>query len=335
MSARLLLRTNLTLTPFARHVLRILVVLFMLAPSVLSAHSECFMAAAISVDSADKAIGTRKAEAALNLALSLAGYKYCDLFARDSILKGSSQLSVREAASRVGCTYSVFLRVRRIEHLVRADMQVVSAADTGFIRSGVGYAAIAYTRGDNTVVADPAVLLAVQRAALSALPTEPRYDTLDVGLRARKASVLSFGGITFKADSSYPEWAVFSEQLLASYDVTQAMVAAAQANDTITVLDIDTHDTLFARAGFYLVENNRHASKSELNILYGVGVDYVVLGSVERTLKGAELTLRLARIESNGTYSVIRTTTGVVDSDTKEALRTTAETVLLELLKPA
>lgn len=281
------------------------------------------MAGVIVTDTTDSLISVTKTEAGLNLALQLAGCGYIPTFARDSALQNTDQkeTTIIDASRAFGCNYIVFASMRRFMRLIRAEVQVVRSELNATPRRAVGYAPIVYARTDSDLVSDPAVLLSLQRALITALPTSPRYDTLAAGLRALPAELISVSGIVFRTDSSLAPWQLFHEKMLSSYDAAQTIVGLMQRVDTLAVVDIETRDAMFAKAGFALVENDRAMSDIEMRILRAFDIGLVIQGSFVRIAEGARLHLEVVRLHGAGDYSVLQTAQETITSDSKEAFR--------------
>lgn len=296
------------------------------------------MMAQCSVDSADAAITVGKAEAALGLTIGLSGRAaYIPMAARDSILESStvavSQRTVLGAASIVDARYVVFMNVRRLHHLVRSELVVVDATNPGQQRRGVGYSTLRHHHADETVLADPSVLAATQRAYAVAMGDSSMFTqpTIDSALHVVPADLAAVGGITFTNDADAQPWELFKQKVAVSYDIAQ-MIAHGLANASkFTVVDIETRDTMYAMLGLHLTENYNQVSAIELQQLGRFEVTHLVTGTLQRTVQGAVLTLTLNRITANERFTPLRSVEDVITEDTKVALRATVERAVARL----
>ncbi len=292
----------------------------------------CILTGNISADSADPVVTHVKVEAALDLAIRMAGQSLVGTYARDSInahvlstkIAVDQDVTLATLARHVGCDHIVFANVKRFARLIRAEVDVVYGVNFDLRKKGIGYASITYARGENELIADPAILLAMQRALASALTTNPRFDTLEAELRALPAPLVSVGGIEFINDPNLAPWEIFKQQILSSYDLAQTIVTALQEVDTLTVIDIETRDSMYALAGLLLIENNRPISALEMRVLRGFDVGIVVTGTLERNGQGALLTLCNSRLRVDGTFDVVSRVHEQLEEDSKVQLREAA-----------
>ncbi|MBU3741007.1 MAG: hypothetical protein FGM24_01855 [Candidatus Kapabacteria bacterium] len=300
------------------------------------------MLAQCSVDTSDKAISVGKAEAALALAVGLSGKaSFIATAARDSILLAASNRpedrTVLGAASVVGARIVAFLNVRRLHHLVRSEVILIDAALPSEQRRGVGYATLRLHHADESVLADPAMLEATQRAFAVAMQDSLMYlqDSVDSAFYVRPTHLTAVGGITFTNDPALQPWEIFKQKVAVSYDIAQMIAHGLADADRYTVVDIETRDTMYAMLGLHLTENYNQVSAIELQQLSRFDVTHLVTGTVQRTEKGAVLTLSLNAIKPDERYSQIRSIERLVSADTKLAVREAVQDALTELLAEA
>jgi len=298
----------------------LLLVLLPLAPTPLLSSVDDrvrVMAAVIADDSTDASVTATKIEAGLSLAMDLTErYLYLPTVVRDSLVRErtAEPVTTLQAVSITGAQMAIFARCIRIANLVRAEIALRSGTDLETERIGVGYAAIQHVR-DSVVVADPAILASLQRALCDALSDPQLFDGAPTELRVRPSTLLGIGGIEFQNAADLPLWSIFEDRTVVSYDLAINLVHALHERPSLTVIDLDTRDSMYALGGLYLVENDRPVSNSELRILRLFDVQTVVTGSLTRDEQGAMLRLHWCRIEPDGRYTVQKSASRRITSD--------------------
>jgi hypothetical protein len=127
---------------------------------------------------------------------------------------------------------------------------------------------------------------------------------------------------------------LFKEGMVSAYDLAQTLVTALQTVDTVAMVDIETRDSMYALAGFKLVENNRPMSATEMRVLRGFDVGRALTGSFTRTPQGALLRVSQVDLKADGGYSTINTAEQPVMEDSKNSLREAAAACVRELFGP-
>jgi hypothetical protein len=282
------------------------------------------MPGTINFDQLDSVIRGSSIDAALALSLELTGnYIYIPVARRDSVLatQNGGQHTIISAAKSLGATAIVFATVSRLVNLVRAEVVLASGSDFSLRVTGIGYSTIRYMKENTDIpIAEPSILMALQRAIAVALDNPKIYANADTNVRVFPTQLLSVGGVEFiSAPAELPPWQLFKEKTVSSYDLAQNIVLHLNDNPDLTILDIDSRDTMFATAGFHLIANDRPVSSSEIQVLRLFEVSAVIIGSLERIPEGARLTLMYCRINSNDTYTPMRTAFALIVEDTKEA----------------
>lgn len=282
------------------------------------------MPGTINFDQLDSVIRGSSIDAALALSLELTGnYIYIPVARRDSVLatQNGGQHTIISAAKSLGATAIVFATVSRLVNLVRAEVVLASGSDFSLRVTGIGYSTIRYMKENTDIpIAEPSILMALQRAIAVALDNPKIYANADTNVRVFPTQLLSVGGVEFiSAPAELPPWQLFKEKTVSSYDLAQNIVLHLNDNPDLTVLDIDSRDNMFATAGFHLIANDRPVSSSEIQVLRLFEVSAVIIGSLERIPEGARLTLMYCRINSNDTYTPMRTAFALIVEDTKEA----------------
>lgn len=282
------------------------------------------MPGTINFDRSDSVLSGSSIDAALALSLELTGrYVYVPVAIRDSVLatQNGGQHTIISAARSVGAAVIVFITVSRIVNLVRAEIVFATGSDFSSRVSGIGYSTIRYMKeGTDVPIAEPSVLSALQRAIAIALADREIYAQADTNVRVYPTQLLSVGGVEYVSPPpDLSQWQLFKEKTVSSYDLAQHIVFYFTDNPDYTILDIDTRDTMFATAGFYLIANDRPVTSSEIQVLRLFEVSALIVGSLERTTKGARLTLMHCRINDNDTYTSLRSAFADITEDTKGA----------------
>ncbi|MBC8124116.1 MAG: hypothetical protein H7X70_00150 [Candidatus Kapabacteria bacterium] len=287
-------------------------------------------------DTSDHLISQYKVEAALALALELTGrYSLVQNTTRDSVVATmkSDSITVQSAADRLGAELIAFCSIARVANLIRMEVVIVGGEGWVINTSGVGYAT-SFLVSDSTQqrIADPAIFTATQRALCVALLDSALYQLADSGLQTRPTQLTAVGGMEFivSTDGLAP-WSVFKEKIAASYDAVSTVVAAMRQHPAVTVVDIESRDSLYAAAGLYMVENYNALSGIELKTLKGFEVTHVITGRFVRVRGGAEITLSLNEIRPDALYTSIRTASATASVDTKLAFQDGIRSCLRQL----
>lgn len=315
----------------AMHInLRISVVLYLAITVVISVSASaasdtpCIMIGSLTSDKTDTLITQGKMEASVYLAFDLAKQRLAGRTEIDSAIRKlaiDSSATLEQAARAVGCSSILFMRTSRFARLVRTEISIASASNSEPQRTGVGYGSITYARSDTELVADPAILASTQRALHAVLRTDPRFDTLSSELRIVPADLIAVSGIAYLDDVGLPPWQIFTERTVTSFDVVQTIVGTLQSVDSLVVVDIETRDQMFEKAGFYMAENDRATSDIEMRVLRGFDIGKMITGTLSHTKDGVVLQLFNTVLLANGTYQVVGSAQCKVADDTKTDLR--------------
>lgn len=281
--------------------------------------------ATVQFDSADKFLSIGKVETALTIALELTGrYSVVSSEKRDSLIaeRTDSRITVTDAASELGAELIAFCSVGRIANLIRTEI-VLIGGDGWIIKvEGVGYALSFHRTETGEPALDPALLTSLQRALCVAVRDSSAYAGADSVLQARPTTLASVGGIVFEhTDNSLPVWSIFKEKITASYDIASIIVAELRLNKDVTVIDLDTRDTIFSASGLYMLENYNPTSSMELETLRNLEITHLITGTVSRVKSGATLTLAYNEISASLTYKANRSVSENIKEDSKPALR--------------
>jgi hypothetical protein len=126
------------------------------------------------------------------------------------------------------------------------------------------------------------------------------------------------GGLEYRDTGELRRWEWFARKVVTSYDAVLQLIDTLRRHPGYVVCDIDSRDTLFARAGLMEPENYRPPSPVELRLLRAAEVDYYVWGTIERVPEGARIRLQLARLQGdarNAWLEPVREVEGSVAED--------------------
>ena len=284
------------------------------------------MIGSIRSDSSDHLLSQYKVEAALALALEITGrYSLVQNTTRDSVVATMKRdsISVQMAADRLGAELIAFCSIARVANLIRMEVVIVGGEGWVINTTGVGFA-LSFLVSDSSQqrIVDPAILTATQRALSVALLDSAMYVSADSGLQARPTQLTALGGMEFvMGEDGLAPWSVFKEKIAASYDAVATVVAAMRQHPSVTVVDVESRDSLYAAAGLYMVENYNALSGIELKTLRGFDVTHVITGRFVRIRGGAEITLSWNEIKPDASYTSIRTASSTVSVDAKLAFQ--------------
>lgn len=276
-------------------------------------------------DTADALINPMKIETGLTIALEATQkYRVIPNDVRDSLLRQRPDtLSVLQAADAVGAELIVFCNIGRIANLVRSEVIVLGGDGFVITVRGVGYGTTSLERDSlGTAIADPAILSSLQRAFCVAFNDSSLYVKADTVLRVRPTALAAVGGIEFKQPASdLGTWSLFKEKVPASYDAAQLIVEALRGRDDITLIDLDTRDSIFAKARLFMIENYNATTAAELNVLSAFEISHLISGSIDRFRGGAVCTLTYDEITQQKTLRQIKRAESVIAVDSKAALK--------------
>lgn len=279
------------------------------------------------VDSTDVLISPYKLEAAVALAFDLADEgTIVPTHIRDSVARAhvtsSTGFTLAQITRLCGASSTVFASCLRVGNLIRAEVVRYSGDSLDRRDYGVGYATIRFRKGADSLLADPAILQAVQRALATMLRRDDIYEKTDPPFNVRPTTLVSVGGIEFTNRAEGDPWGLFTDRITVSYDMAATVVESMIDDSLFTIVDLDTRDSLFKRAGMFYTENYNSTTEDELGVLAAFEVGTVITGTFQRTGKGATLTLRLSSIRRDDLSLVLlREATVPVEADSKLAIR--------------
>lgn len=293
------------------------------------------MVGGLQFDTSDVFVTAKKIETGLSIALGETGkYAVIPNDVRDSLLRSRRDtLSVLMAADYIKAELIVFCNVGRIGKLVRSE--VVILGGDGFVLnlSGIGYGTTTIEE-DSTkqMIVDPAILSSIQRAVCMALQDSTLYSSASPILRVQPADLAVVGGIHFReTPSGLLPWSLFKEKISASFDAAQIIVEALRDTKDLVMIDLDTRDSIFAKARLYMIENYNPTTAAELKILSAFEISHIITGTVERVRSGAVLTLNYQQIQQDFKLRQIARAEAVLQADSKDELKTAVRKCLTKL----
>lgn len=308
-------------------VLRLCYVLLLTVTVSLHAQQpERVMPGMINLRAPDSLLPMPVLDEAVGLAFVMSGrYAYIPMATRDSIVtaRKGEKWTAAQTAVEVGATSMAFVTVARFVNLIRVEIVLMSGPDYKQRQTGVGYASMRHARvGSDAPNVQPALLLAAQRAVMKLAKDPSLYSGVQKDLRAVPATMYGVSGIAFQQDSTiWPLWQLFDENTVVSYDMVQTIVHRLHDVDSLTVIDIETRDSMYAMGRLYLVENDRAITGNEIRIFLGFDVSHVITGTFARVKEGARLTLFASNVDPSGSLTVARSATRIVKKDTKDSMR--------------
>ncbi|MEN9281466.1 MAG: hypothetical protein RL594_401 [Bacteroidota bacterium] len=305
--------------------LAILLVLWGAASTSAISQVQRVMIARMDYDTTDVALRHETLIDGIALAFDLTKqYSVIPLPVRDSMARRiGDSATYQRVADSLRAEIIVFCSVARLANLIRSEVVIVGGDGFTFSTNGVGYG-VTFLQQDSSgaMVHDPAILSSMQRAICAALRDSNLYATAEESLRARPSVLLSVGGIAFGTQPpDYVTWSTFKEKIAASYDAVQTVVASLRFHPEYTVIDVDSRDSMYARAGLYFVENYNTVTLKELSILRAFDIGTIITGRIERVPDGADLTLFLQSIDSKGALTTMKKGTARIPVDSKLALQ--------------
>ncbi len=281
-----------------------------------------------------------KIDAAFGLACFASGkYTAISYAARDSAARSleaqHKEPTALAVAKELRADRILFVQISRIANILR--VQVASAKGENFVQTtrSEGYSLLKYHRDDSTIIYDPSLLEALQRAFAGAEGDSMMYAKADSDMRVFPAPPLAIVGIEFR-DSLKTRSKIFDvqQQPVTGYDAVLTIFQIAKESNKFTVFDMDTRDTIYATSHLEYVENNKPPSVAELKILRDYGITHCITGMVLRNEQNTVLTLQLCAISPTGKLTKVRAEKGVItDEDSIAEFRQVITRLTKKILK--
>ncbi|MFW5701453.1 MAG: hypothetical protein ACOCX7_00740 [Bacteroidota bacterium] len=267
-----------------------------------------------------------KAEPGLALAVGLSReYVLIPNRVRDSIARelaeSGQQPTLSGVAKELGVEYIAFVTFSQLKNMLRADIALAMPSSKKNAKNGVGYSLLHFVnQKSGRYLYDPSILESLQRAFADALGRPRLYDSADGSLRVRPAATLVIGGIYFQNNEDLPQWNLFKDKTLNSYDFVETVFEAAVESPEYAVYDVPSRDSIYAMANMYGVENYRSPTRYEIEALYKFEVEAYITGVFRRSESGAEIELHLCDVNKD-MLNIKKTVEGTLEEDSIKAMR--------------
>lgn len=284
-------------------------------------------------------ITTSKVDAAFELAANVSGYyRLISSARRDSVAEAlkseGKQPTAISAAQVLKPERLFFARVNAFKNLLRVELISRRPPDYAAETRGVGYALLRYrTELNGTVLYDPTILEAMQRAMIAVEGKSDMFLKAEDKLRVEPAETIVVGGLDFQDNGITRKWELFENKVVNSYDAVETMFTVLKDMPHYVAIDTETRDSMYATNGMYMVENYNPPTKIEIEALDRFEVKKYITGSLKRlSPSDAELTLNVCSIE-NGTLTILKTEKAPVKEDSIVALRAAIDSAMRKLLE--
>jgi len=263
-------------------------------------------------------------------------YEYIPFQILDSVFASSQSkgdtLTSLIMADRLQADFFVFVRINKLENMMRIDISAVDAKDTNNKTYGVGYSAIRYMKlTTQEQMTDPALLMATMRAFALAIEDTTIFVQSD-SLKILPVPTLVIGGINYVNNDEFKEWEIYTNKEISSYDAVENIFDEIKNTNEFAVFDIQTRDTLYSLFNLMFVENHKSATTTELKTLYNMDVRYYVTGVLTRVEEGAMLDLYFCRILTDGQLEVLAKESNLVSEDSIEKFKAALRKTIGELI---
>ncbi len=237
-------------------------------------------------------------------------------------------------AEKLGIDRLVFIRVMRLENMLRVGLTMTLAPDYKTSVEGTGYALIRY-RNEKTGarIYDTALLEAMQRALAGAVRDSSLFAHVKTIDQVRPAPPIVISGIRFDDKKMKPDWNMFEDKVVTSYEMVLKIFEAIKDAPRYVAYDIDSRDSMYAMRKLYMAENYQAPTPQELGLLESFEVRYIISGSFTRnTPNEAELTLTLGSLDK-GTYNEIVKRSTKITADNREQVLGALQNLARELVQ--
>jgi hypothetical protein len=256
----------------------------------------------------------RKVDAAFALALFASEkFRAIPFAVRDSALTElrtrHADVTAAQLAGHLGAAQAAFVTVNRLNNILRVAVSCRRGQNFGELTEGVGYAVLKYRKGSqDSILYDPPLLQAVQRAFAAAQGDSMMYRRADADMRVFPAKLLVPTHLEFveKFRTASPMFEAEKKAVVA-YDAVQTIFTAAKDHPLYVPLDVDTRDSVYALANLFEVENANPPNVLELKVLYQLEVRHCILSALtQETVSDLTLTMKLCEITPDGNLRLLR-----------------------------
>ena len=240
-----------------------------------------------------------KFEAALDITCRLTDkYTLISSKHRDSLTamfnKAGKSPSAIEVADSLKADLIIFSKLNLVGNMLRVDLSMVENNSEQKRHKAFGYGAVSIRNSeDNTMIYDPAILAATQRAFAAIMGDSLMFDKMDDITKVYPTKTLIIGGLFYINDKSSKDWDLFANKELSSYDACESIFRASLPSKKYIVYDIETRDTIYSLFGLKTVENFNPVSAYELKALSHFEVESFISGVFKKVADGVEIELIL------------------------------------------
>lgn len=227
----------------------------------------------------------------------------------------------------------LFLKVMRLENMLRIGLKMTAAPAFQSSSDGIGYALVRYRNAAGQRVYDTALLEALQRALADAVRDSSLFAQAKTVDPVRPAPTLVVSGIRFDDQKMKPDWNMFEDKVVTSYEMVLKVFETIKDSPRFVAYDIDSRDSMYAMRKLYMAENYQAPTGQEMGLLESFEVKYMISGSfVRRTPAVADLTLMLGKLE-RGNYTEVARRTTTITADSREQVLGALQNLATELVK--
>ncbi len=283
----------------------------------------------------------RKTDAAFALALFASDkYRLIPFAERDSALasmrRENPDVTAAQLAQRLGAAQAAFVTVNRLQNILRVSVSCRYGQNFADLREGIGYAVLKYRRGgEDSILYDPALLIAAQRAFAASQGDSMMYKKADRDMRVFPAKLLVPTHLEFKQKVGTAS-TLFDPQKkpVTAYDAMQTIFLAAKDHPLYVPLDVDTRDSVYALANLYDVENANPPNVVELRALYQLEIRHCLMSELTQETKDAlSLGMKLCEITADGNLRLLREEKLAVDGDRVKDLQRALTKITRKILR--
>ncbi len=246
-----------------------------------------------------KHLSPYKFEAALDITCRLSGnYNLISAKIRDSVsvflAQSGAEPTALEVANNLRSDGIIFSNLNVIGNMLRVDLMMVETNSNKNKYKAFGYGSVSIRNSkDDSMIYDPAILAATQRAFAALMKDSLMFDKSDDVRKVYPARSLIIGGLFYITDKEQKEWDLFSNKELSSYDACETIFRSALPSKKYIAYDIETRDTIYSLFGLKTVENFNPVSAYELKALTHFDVESFITGTFKKVAEGVEIELVL------------------------------------------
>jgi hypothetical protein len=245
-----------------------------------------------------------------------------------------STLSYMDIAKKLDADRLYIIKIEQLINIIRCEIISANPKQSDSAEIGEGFSVIhLFKKKDNMPLFDPILVTAVQRAFAIVENDSLMFMKLEPPYNVKPVPALVVGGFVFNNDVSLPQWIVFNNPLVNSYEFTELTYEEIYTTPDWLVYDQDSRDGIYAMFKLVLPVNNIAPSYNELDALRKFNVNYYILGDVTRIKKGIKFSLSLyenTAEEQKQIKTVTETLTENFYPDAQEVVRRLAKKLIMD-----